>query len=99
MKTFKNIAEWLKTNPSEEEQRKVIILINKGAVSNTRREIYEKTSYLRKLQSLVNHFKRIGLEPPKSEIDAIEKVKKEIEVLTKSLPAPVKRAKEKAIVE
>lgn len=97
MKTFKNIEDWLKTNPPAEEQKKVILLINKGAVNATRRQIWEKEAYLRKLYSLVNHFKKLGLQPPQSELDLITATKKEIEVLSKDLPLIAPRAKKEKV--
>lgn len=93
MKRFKSIADWLKTNPSQEEQDKVLILIHRGATSQIRREVWEKERYLHKLSSLINHFKRLGLEPPKNELDAVAKVKKEVEALKKELPVIPKKEK------
>ena len=93
MRTFKSITEWLKTNPSEEEQRKVIILINKGAVNQTRREVYELERYLRKLQAGENIMKKLGLPFTEDGQKRIKETKAQIAELSKGLPAPVRRAK------
>jgi NAD(P)H-dependent FMN reductase len=93
MKTFKNIADWLKTNPSEEEQGKVIALINKGAVNQTRRQIYELERYLRKLQAGENIMKKLGLPFTEEGQKRIKEIKAQIAELSKGLPAPIKRAK------
>jgi len=94
MKTFKNVQEWLETNPSEDELKKVIDLINKGAVNQTRREVYDLERYLRKLQSGANHLVKLELEPPKDLTDRIKSVKKEIAELSKGLPPRQTRKKE-----
>lgn len=91
MKQFKSVSEWLKTNPSEEEQKKVIALINKGAVNATRREVYEKENRLRKLYRFKNYCEKLGFTPPKEETEGIAKLKKEIAELSKDLPAPIRR--------
>lgn len=91
MKRFKSIAEWLKTNPSEEEQAKVLILIHRGETSRVRRELWEKEQYLRKLQSFSNHCKKLGFTAPKEEADALTRTQKEIEALKKFLPPVQKR--------
>lgn len=86
MKKFKSIAEWLKTNPSEEEQTKVLFLIHRGETSRVRKALYDKESYLRKLQALANHFKKLNLKLPDSEYKLIETTKTEIAELKKGLP-------------
>lgn len=97
MKTFKNIADWLKTDPSEEEQRKVIILINKGEVNQTRRQIYELDRYLRKLQSGENIMKKLGLPFTEEGQKRIKETKAQIVELSKGLPAPIRRAKKEEV--
>lgn len=93
---FKTIEKWLETKPSEEEKTKVLILIHRGSTSKMRREFYEKNRYYLKLKALENHFKRLDLEFPKSEILIIDKVKKELEELKSQLPVmPVKDKKYK----
>jgi replicative DNA helicase len=91
MKTFKNVTEWLATNPSEDEQKKVINLITKVLVSQTRREVYELTRYLRKLQSSQNNLKKLGYDLNESAQKAIVKTKSQIAELSKNLPAPQKK--------
>lgn len=96
MKRFKSIAEWLKTNPSPEEQDKVLILIHRGATSQIRRELWGKERYLLKLQAFANHCKKLGFAVPKEETETQIKTKKEIEELRKDLPViPKKEKKEK----
>lgn len=86
MKRFKTIAEWLKTNPSQEEQDRVLILIHRGETSRVRKALYEKEGYLRKLQALANHFKKLNLKLPDEEYKLIEVTKAEIAELKKGLP-------------
>lgn len=86
MKIFKTIQDWLATNPSKEEQDKVLILIHRGETSRVRKELYEKEGYLRKLQSLANYFNKLDLKLPAEEYKLIEKTKAEIVELKKGLP-------------
>lgn len=99
MKNFKSIQEWIKSNPSEDELKKVIALVNKGAVSETRREVYELQRYLKKLQSGENIMNKLGLPFTKEGQDKIKEVKTQITELSKGLPATQKRAKKENVVE
>ncbi len=95
MKRFKTIQDWLKTNPSEEEQTKVLILIHRGAASQARKELWEKERYLLKLNAFANHCKKLGFAMPEDHMKALANVKKEIESLKKELP-PVQKREVKA---
>lgn len=99
MKRFKSIEAWLETNPSQEEIDKVLILIHRGEGNRTRKAIYEKDSYLRKLYRSVSYLEKVKIPIPKDLSEEIKGVKAQIEILKKDLPAPMKRAKEKASVE
>jgi hypothetical protein len=70
MKNFKSVTEWLKTNPSQDEQTKVLNLINRGASHQVRKEVWQKESYLRKLQGMVRYFDKLEM---KKKINIIEK--------------------------
>jgi hypothetical protein len=98
MKTFKSITEWLKSNPSEEEQKKVMVLINKGAVNETRREVYELQRYFNKLAVTERYMSKLGLPPNKEVQDKMKEVKAQIDELSKGLPAKLVRAKKVAEV-
>jgi hypothetical protein len=93
MKKFSSIQEWLSTNPSQEEQTKVITLINKGASHETRRQVYEKEKFLRKLNGIARDYTVIEMKVPKEIADSIKTVKKEIEDLKKDLPVIKPRVK------
>lgn len=99
MTNFKSISEWLSTNPPVEEQTKVISLINKGAVNQTRHEVYELQKYLRKLQSGENVMKKLGLPFTDEGQKRIKETKKQIEVLSKDLPIHTPRAKREKVVD
>jgi hypothetical protein len=93
---FKSIDQWLKSQPSEEEKTKILILVNRGATSKLRRDIWEKERYVLKLQSFANHCKKLGFTMPEDHLKALASVKKEIETLKKELPIiPKKEKKEK----
>jgi hypothetical protein len=99
MTTFKSIEQWLSTNPSQEEQSKVIALINKGAVNQTRHEIYELQKYYNKLQRGESIMKKLGFEPTKEVVKLMNETKLQIVELSKTLPETVKRAKKEKVVK
>lgn len=92
MKKFMSVNEWLSTSPDEVELNKVLSLINRGMSHQTRKLIYEKEQYLRKLNGIVRDYEKLEMKGPKEIIDNIKKVKGEIEVLKKDLPVFPKRA-------
>lgn len=93
MKRFKTIQDWLKSNPSQDEQTKVLLLIHRGETSRLRKELWEKEQYLRKLNSFANHCKKLGFSVPEGEKEALVKTKRVIEELKKELPPVQKRIK------
>ena len=93
MKTFKKIEDWLSTNPTEEETKKVLSLINRGVFHRMRREVYEKEAYRRKLVNLTKKMDDLELPLPGEYKETIDKLTKEIEAMKKELPKPVKREK------
>lgn len=99
MKKFANIQEWLSTNPTKEEQEKVIALINKGASHEARKQIYEKEKYLRKLNGIARDYNEIEIKTPKEIAESIKAVKKEIEDLRKDLPVFKPRARKEKVQE
>lgn len=93
MKTLQSIQEWIKSNPSEDEMKRVLKVINSGKVTQTRREVYQKERSLRKLVAIEKRLKEIGMPIP-SEIQAnIKSLKGNIMDLRKSLPEVKKRVK------
>lgn len=99
MKRFKTIQDWLATNPSQEEQTKIISLINKGASHEARHQIYEKEKFLRKLNGIARDYTKIEMKTPKEIADSIKAVKREIEDLKKDLPVVKPRAKKEKVQE
>lgn len=100
MAKFKSIEEWLKSNPSQEEINRVLILIHKGEANSARKAVYEKEQYLRKLQKSAIYLNNVGIKPNKELMDQIKETKAEIDTLKKDLPVIAPRArKEKTVVE
>jgi len=93
MKNFKSISEWLSTNPSQEEQGKIIKLINRGAASRARRELYMKENYLRKLNRSISYLQAAEYTIPEDLRQEIANVQAEIINLRKELPLVPKRKK------
>lgn len=93
MKTFKNVAEWLKSNPSDEDQTKVLSLINKVAVQQIRREISKLNRYQKRLSFAQVQVRSLGLPESKEITEKVEDVIEQIMDLQKQIPTPVKREK------
>ena len=93
MKKFKSVTEWMETNPSEEEQVKVLNLVNRGLHKQMRTEVYQKEKELKKYEKLANQMSELEL-PLSDEVKAkIKDLKNEIEEIRKELPEPRKRSK------
>ena len=97
MKTYKNVEEWLATNPTKEETAKILTLINRGVFSNLRGEYYRKDSYRRKLLNLTKRMDELGLSLPSEYKETIDKLTKEIDEIKKVLPKTVKRVKKEEV--
>jgi hypothetical protein len=93
MKQYKNLTEWLQSNPPEVEKKKLINLINKGVTNPTMKKIYELKRYYRKLSVGENHMKKLGYTPMKETQDIMKEVKAQINELSKGLPAIIRSAK------
>ena len=86
MKTFKNISEFLASKPSKEEIAKILVVINKGAVVQLRKDFYKKSSELRKVERTINSMKSLII-PISSEVnERLTSLKTEIDEIKKSLP-------------
>jgi len=92
MARFKSISDWLNSSPSDEELNKVLQLINKGAANATRKIIYEKEQFLRKLYRSQSYLEKVGISANKELIDQIKQTKTEIAELRKNLPVLPKRS-------
>jgi hypothetical protein len=100
MAKFKSIAEWLKSNPSDAEVNKVLILIHRGEANSIRKAVYEKEQYLRKLQKSAIYLNNVGIKPNKELMDQIKATVAELETLKKDLPISTPRARKvKTVVE
>jgi len=93
MRQFKTIEEWLATKPTDDEIKKVLNLIHRVETNNTRKMIWEKERYFRRLNRIAKDYKDLDINPPKELSEEIKKIAKEIEVLKKDLPASKPRAK------
>lgn len=94
MEKFTSIESWLKTKPSKDQVTKVLNLINKGVVSNLRKEMYQAEDHLRKLRRTVVSLQKINCPVPEKIEKEIEETQKRIQDLKKVVPViTVKRKK------
>jgi hypothetical protein len=90
MKTYTNVEEWLKSNPSKEVIERVLNTINRGVLTEIRKEYHKKNGELRKMSKVVSNMGDIGLPITKEIKDAAANLSKEVEELKKQLPQPKK---------
>ena len=98
MEKFISIEAWLKTKPSKDQVTKVLNLINKGQVSNLRRDLYESEDYLRKLNRSVANLTKMKFPIPAEMTAEVEATTKKIEELKKVVPV-VKIVRKKKVAE
>jgi len=61
MELYNSIAEWLKKNPSEDNNEKILKMINKKKRTHMRRELLKKQKDLEKLTyEITNLEKQVG---------------------------------------
>lgn len=92
-KAFKSVEEWLSSKPDAETIQKVLTIVNRGVVSQMKRELNGKKSELRKVEKTVESMKAIGLPVGDAVEKKITELKKELAELQKVLPTPPIRKK------
>jgi len=92
-KMFKTIEEWTSSKPDTETTQKVLTIVNRGVVSQMRRELNGKRAELRKVERTVESMKSIGLPVGDAVEKKITELKKELVELQKELPTPPVRKK------
>jgi DNA-binding transcriptional regulator GbsR (MarR family) len=90
MKAFKNVSEWLASNPSEETVNKVMNVINHAAIKELKQELRDKENKLKKVERLHKSTQALGLETKTSK-DYINALTKEVEALRKQIPEEIKK--------
>ena len=96
MKTYKNIQEWINSDPAEEEISKVLKLVNRSLIQQAKQEMWQKESHLRKMVKTVDSLKSLKLSVPKEYEATIKELRKELDDIKKALPTPVKKVKKEA---
>ena len=86
--TFKNVEEWLASNPSKEVMDRVMNTINRGVVTEIRKEFHAKKGDLRKIEKVIKAMEGVKLPVPKEITDRVKGLEKEIADLEKQLPQP-----------
>jgi len=90
-KMFKTIEEWTSSKPDTETIQKVLTIVNRGVVSQMKRELNSKKAELRKVERTVESMKAIGLPVGDAVEKKITELKKELAELQKELPEPVRK--------
>ena len=86
MKAFTSVEEWLKTTPSSVEVSKVLTVINKVVVRQSREDLYKLEQRLRKLNRSLILLTESKIKCPKELTDEVANSKKMIAELKKQLP-------------
>jgi len=93
MKTLKSIQEWMDTNPSKEEVAKVLNLVNRGIITQMRREVYNSERDYNKLFNIQKRLDEIKIPVPKDITNNLKELRSKIDEMKKQLPTTVKREK------
>lgn len=91
MKKFENVEEWLASNPSKEVIERVLNTINRGVVTEIRRELHSKKGELRKIEGAIKAMEKVGLPIGKEITEKVKGLEKEISELQKQLPEQKER--------
>jgi hypothetical protein len=86
MKTYKSIENWLSSNPSNEEQLKVLALINKEGIKELRFEILKKEGNLKKIEKTYDFMTEQGFKMDQNFKTRKKELENEISTLKKLLP-------------
>jgi len=85
MKKFKTVADFLKSNPSEEMVEAILEVINRQAIVDLKKEIRDMVSKIRRCERLCGDFEILSLDN-KMLMDKIAELNIRIERTKKSLP-------------
>jgi len=99
MKTFKNVAEWLKTNPEEKEMTKVLDLINKVTKREMKHLLWLKEKEMRKNLKFADDMKELGYKPTEEIKLKLQHLVSEIEEIKKEIGPIIKRVKKEEPVK
>lgn len=98
MKTYKSIENWLSSNPTNEEQTKVLAIINKEGIRELRFEILKKEGNLKKIEKTYDFMTEQGFKMDQNFKAKKKELESEIISLRKLLPVakpkPIKVAEE-----
>lgn len=90
-KAFKSVEEWLSSKPDAETIQKVLTIVNRGVVSQMKRELNGKKIELKRVERTVESMKKIGLPVGDAVEKRITELKKELSDLQKDIPEPARK--------
>lgn len=93
MKNFTTVADWLKTNPTKEEQAKVLVVINRAALQETRKEIFTLKKFGKKIERAVKYMEDCKIPVSDEITKQLKENKTAIENLEILLPKVVRKEK------
>ncbi|MCE5347161.1 MAG: hypothetical protein LLG13_12870 [Bacteroidales bacterium] len=93
IKQFATVQEWLKSSPKEDEIKKVLELINRGAKRELRVELYHKQNELRKTLRFATQMNESGFKVPADVEAKAKELENEVKEIQSILPPPVKKVK------
>jgi hypothetical protein len=86
IKFFETIDEWVKSNPDKETITRVLIMVNKGVITDIKKRIRKTNSEIKKMEKMVNAMKDVGFPIDNSVLKKITDTKNEVTELEKQLP-------------
>lgn len=96
-KQFTSVNDWIKSNPSEEEVKKVLDLINKSSKREMKNLLWNKNKELNRLSKFSSEMKELGFKVSDEIETKTNKIISEILELQTSIGPVVKRTKKEEI--
>ena len=84
-KMFKTVEEWIASKPDKEIITRVLNTVNRGVVSQMRREFNQKNSELKKIERTIETMQKLDLPVTIEVEDRVKFLKKEILKRVKTL--------------
>ena len=89
MKKFETVQEWIKTNPDNEETKRILTIVNQRQLQVSKRELRAKKKDIKNLSILINALEstmdEYDISNPSKIVEKVELLQKECNTLEKDI--------------
>jgi len=86
MKKFETVQEWIKTNPDNEETKRILTIVNQRQLQVSKRELRAKKKDIKNLSILINALESTyDISNPSKIVEKVELLQKECNTLEKDI--------------